>query len=94
MRYTKSEVRGMFSRLVRAMNRMENHGSYNGWVLDYAACYGGYVIEELGPEGGCNHPFSSTRRNAREMYLSMLMTAQGLENIKYQQEQAKRERTL
>ncbi len=91
MRYTKSEVKGMFSRLVKAMGKREDGGSYNGLVLDYAPVYGGYVIEELGPEGGCSHPFGCLRRSAREMYLSMHMTAQALEDIKYREEQAKRE---
>lgn len=83
MRYTKADIKGMFSRLVKAMNKKEDGGSYNGLVLDYAPIYGSYVIEELGPEGGCSHPFGCGRRNAREMYLSMLMTAQALEDINY-----------
>jgi hypothetical protein len=87
MRYTKSEVRGMFSRLVKAMGKKEDGGNYNGLVLDYAPIYGGYVIEELGPEGGISHPFGSLRRSAKEMYLSMYMTALALEDIKYQKQQ-------
>ncbi len=86
MRYTKSEVKGMFSRLVRAMGKRECPISYNGLVLDYIACYGGYVIEEIGPKGGCSHPFGSVRRNAREMYLSMLMATQAVENVRDRQE--------
>ena len=87
MRTTKADVKGMFSRLVKAMGKLEDAGSYNGLVLDYAPIYGGYVIEELGPEGGCSHPFGCVRRSAREMYLSMHMTAQALEDIKHQKEQ-------
>jgi len=87
MKYTKKEVQGMFNRLAKAMNKIVDGGNYDGLVLDYAPIYGGYVIEQLGPEGGCSHPFGSLRRSAREMYLSMHMTAQALEDIRYRQEQ-------
>ena len=87
MRYTKAEIKGMFSRLVKAMGKHEDGGNYNGLVLDYAPVYGGYVIEELGPEGGCSHPFGSLRRNGREMYLSMYMAATALEDLRWKQEQ-------
>lgn len=87
MRYTKSEIRGMFSRLVKAMGKVEDGGSYNGLVLDYAPVYGGYVIEKLEQEGGCSHPFGSMRRGAREMYLSMHMAAQALENLSWKKQQ-------
>jgi hypothetical protein len=84
MRITKSEVKGMFIRLVRAMGKHKD----DGLVLDYVACYGGYVIEELIPSGGVSHPFGCKRRTAKEMYLSMHMTAQALEDIKYKREVA------
>lgn len=84
MRYTKSEVKGMFSRLCKALGKREDADSYNGLVLDYSACYGGYVIEEVEPVyGSCSHPFGAMRRNAREMYLSMHMVAVALENINF-----------
>jgi hypothetical protein len=86
MRYTKADVKGMFSRLARAMGKREDAGMYDGLVLDYAPIYGGYVIEELGSKGSCSHPFGSVRRNAREMYLSMWMAAVALEELKYKQE--------
>ena len=87
MRYTKADIRGMFTRLVKAMNKREDGGNYNSLVLDYAPIYGGYVIEEVGLEGGCSHPYGSMRRSGREMYLSMYMAAQALEDIRYRQEQ-------
>lgn len=86
MKYTKKEVQGMFSRLVKALNKKEDHGSYDGLVLDYVSCYGGYVIEEYHPVNGVSHPFGCFRRTAREMYLSMWMTCQALEDIRYKQE--------
>lgn len=89
MKYTKKEVQGMFIRLAKAMNKNIDGGKYNGLVLDYAPVYGGYVIEELGPKGGCHHPFGSLRRSAKEMYLSMHMAAQALEDINYPKQQLK-----
>lgn len=86
MRYTKQELQGMFGRLVRAMNKKVEGVSYDGLGLDYAACYGGYVIVQYGARGSESHPFGCMRRTAKEMYLSMYMTAQALENIKYEQE--------
>lgn len=83
MRYTKSEVKGMFSRLCKALGKKEDK-----WlVLDYIACYGGYVIEELGPNSECSHPYGTIRRSAKEMYLSMWMLVQHLENEAYQKQQ-------
>jgi hypothetical protein len=83
MRYTKCEVKGMFNRLVASIERIEGVGSCKRMTLDYVACYGGYVIQELGPDIGCSHRFGCFRRNAREMYLSMWMTCQALEDIAY-----------
>lgn len=90
MKCTKSEVFGMFKRLCKAMGKYDGALSHNNLALDYAPIYGGYVIEELGTDGGCSHPFGCTRRSAREMYLSMHMAAQALEDIKYKQEQLKK----
>jgi hypothetical protein len=86
MKYTKKEVQGMFTRLVKAMNKSIDGGSHEGLHLDYASCYGGYVIEEHLKDAGCSHPFGCFRRNSREMYLSMWMATQVLEDIRYKQE--------
>lgn len=87
MRYTKAEVRGMFARLAKAMNKRIDAGNWDIMGLDYNACYGGYVIVEYGENVSESHPFGCVRRSAKEMYLSMLMTAQALEDIRYKQEQ-------
>ncbi len=90
MKYTKSEVIGMFKRLLKACKKQQAPILINdnadgldhfpgGWALDYNSTYGGYVIEEEMESGGVSHPFGSLRRSSREMYLSMLMTAQALE---------------
>ncbi len=81
MIYKKSEVVGMFTRLVKALNEQNN-----GWYLDYIACYGGYVIEQNLSEGGVSHPFGCMRRSAKEMYLSMYMAAQVAEKLNTRRE--------
>ena len=39
-----------------------------GWALDHNSWYGGYVIQEIDPNGGTGifEPFGSRRRTARE----------------------------
>lgn len=81
MRYTKLEVTGMFRRLIKAMRERD-------LVLDYSSIYGGYVIEKKDLNGGISHPFGAMRRNAAEMYLSMHMTTQALEEIAYKKQQS------
>jgi hypothetical protein len=84
MRITKAEVRGMFKRLVKAMGEDVERGDL---VLDYVSHYGGYVIEEISFQGGVSHPFGCVRRTAKEMYLSMYMAVQALEDMRHKQEQ-------
>jgi len=76
MKYTKSEVVGMFNRLLKAVGKAKR-----GWSLDYVSVYGGYVIEQQEESGGISHPYGPVRRSAKEMYLSMHMAAQALENL-------------
>ena len=89
MRYTKKDVQGMFERLMKAAGKrqapimIDGQPAHGGWSLDYSSVYGGYVIEEDYEGGGIDHPFGAMRRSSREMYLSMLMTAQMLEDIAY-----------
>lgn len=83
MKITKKDVQLMFDRLTRVMNKTMDIDQNNRLILDYASCYGGYVIKEVDSKGGCSNPFSSSRRSAKEMYLSMLMTCQALESIQY-----------
>lgn len=70
----------MFFRLLNATRTKEK------WMLDYNATYGGYVIEQIEQLSGVSHPLGSRRRSTREMYLSMLMTCQALEDLIYKQE--------
>lgn len=85
-RVTKQDVKCMFNRLCKAMKRL-NGENYQELTLDYIACYGGYVIEQACENGGVSNPFGSIRRNAREMYLSMHMTAQALEDLAWEKQQ-------
>lgn len=86
-RVTKKDVRCMFDRLCKAMKRLSGE-KYQELTLDYVACYGGYVIEQVCENGGVSNPFGSRRRSAREMYLSMHMAAQALENLAWEKQQA------
>jgi hypothetical protein len=86
MRYTKEEVKLMFGRLAKAMRKSTRIGDENRVILDYVSCYGGYVIEQEEKDGGISHPFGCMRRSSKEMYLSMLMAAQALEDQRYKQE--------
>ena len=85
-RVTKKEVQGMFNRLCKAIKKLAGE-NYQELTLDHIACYGGYVIEQECENGGVSNPFGSVRRNAREMYLSMYMTAQALENLAWEKQQ-------
>lgn len=85
MRTTKQQLQTVFKRLVMAMNKRLDAGSYNGYVLEHDSLYG-YLIVEYDPLGGENHPFGSGRRNAREMFLSMYMTCEALEIVNRQKE--------
>ena len=83
MRMTRKEVNIMFDRLLKSLNRhfpLED-GEYH---LNYAPVYGGYRIDTM---GGKDSLFSTTRRSASEMYLSMLMTCQALEEITFRKTQ-------
>ena len=79
-RVTKQDVKSMFDRLCKAMKKL-NDEKYKELTLDYIACYGGYVIEQACENGGVSNPLGSIRRSAKEMYLSMYMTAQALEDL-------------
>ncbi len=94
MKYTKSEVQVMFGRLAKAMNKRIDAGSWNGLGLDHNSIYGGYVIVEYGENGSESHPFGPVRRNAKEMYLSMHMTTQALEEINQKEWKVKHDNFL
>jgi len=83
MRYTKSEVLGMFKRLIKALSKANPNLDSTKYNLDYVSHYGGYVIEQaMNDSAGIDHPMGCMRRSSKEMYLSMYMTAQALENLR------------
>lgn len=83
MRITKSEIHGMFNRMIKTMMRHNPKLDYTNWQLDYVSCYGGYVVEQIGENGGVSHPLGMRRRSAAEMYCSMLMVCNALECLEY-----------
>jgi hypothetical protein len=80
MRITKNDLTAMFERLVKAMKQTIAIDNESGLYLDYAPYYGGYKIVEF-EEGIENEIFGNIRRSKTEMYYSMLMTAQALEDL-------------
>ncbi len=81
MRYTKNHVIGMFQRLSKAICKRTDAEDWKPLYLDHNGIYGGYVIEQQEESGGISHPFGSMRRSAKEMYYSMHMATQALENL-------------
>jgi hypothetical protein len=68
-RYTRKDAEAAFDRLCAATGhrRATAYNDVGGWSLDYAACYGGFVIESpCNDGGGITQPFGSRRRTARE----------------------------
>lgn len=66
-RYTRKDAEAAFDRLCAATGHRRATAYVGGWSLDYAACYGGFVIEEPTSSGGAiTQPFGSRRRTARE----------------------------
>lgn len=74
MRVTKKDVHGMFKRLCNNLKpKIAKELS-----LDYASEYGGFKV--VSPtELGEWYPFGHTRRNTREMYLSLYLACEALE---------------
>jgi hypothetical protein len=67
-RHTRRDAELAFSLLCDALGKRKatDYRDKGAWTLDYAACYGGYVVHELLPSGGITEPFGSTRVSARE----------------------------
>jgi len=69
MRTTKTEVRHTFETLAAVMGKRvaTAYNDIGAWTLDYAAFYGGYVIEEISNAGGgVFHPLTERRLSASE----------------------------
>ena len=66
MKTTKKELQTYFNIFVQEMKREQKY-SDGGWLLDYATCYGGYVIEQQDGNGCISHPLGIRRRKIAEM---------------------------
>ena len=69
MRTTKKEVKAVFERFcdVNGYGVAENYNDVGKYELNYASCYGGYVIQKISNEaGGVSQPFGYKRRTAGE----------------------------
>ena len=68
--------------LLNALKRIEGLlGKPAGSLrLDYAACYGGYNVEEAcNPHGGVTHPFGDRRVSSGEMWIVLNAVERALE---------------
>jgi hypothetical protein len=68
-RYTRKDAERALGRLAVATGHRiaDSYNDVGGWTLDYASCYGGFVVHEVYNEtGGISLPFGHERRTARE----------------------------
>jgi hypothetical protein len=68
-RYTRKDAERALGRLAAATGHRiaASYSDVGAWELDYAACYGGYMVHEVGNEAhGVSTPFGHERRTARE----------------------------
>jgi galactokinase/mevalonate kinase-like predicted kinase len=80
MRITKKELQTYFNIFVQEMNKEQKYTINNngGWLLDYAACYGGYVIEQQEGNGCISHPLGIRRRSLKDMHLALEFAIEAL----------------
>jgi hypothetical protein len=79
MRYPKREVQAMFIRFIKKLcPTSETQADY---FLDYASCYGGYVIEKYRPGEGVSFPFGMARKSGKEMYYALSMACDVLDEL-------------
>lgn len=69
MRVNKQNIKSRFIALCDALGKRvaTNYKDVGAWSLDYARCYGGYIIVEI-MEHGESHPFGHERVSANELY--------------------------
>jgi galactokinase/mevalonate kinase-like predicted kinase len=68
-RYTRKDAERALERLAEATGHRiaTSYSDVGGWTLDYAACYGGFSIEQVHNEqGAVSKPFGERRYPARE----------------------------
>lgn len=92
-RVTRKDVEAAFRLLVNQLGGhvAQRYDDVDGFVLDYAGMYGGYLIEQVhqGTVGhGVTRPFGNYRRKAREMYLALHF---GLDVLRFEQQQKEKE---
>jgi hypothetical protein len=81
-RITRKNVEGMFETLCKVMGKRiaTDYNDVGAWRLDYIACYGGWVIEEVCNEaGGIRHPIVDNRKGNRDMWEAMRFALRTLE---------------
>jgi hypothetical protein len=67
--YTRKDAERALKRLAAATGHrlVDSWNDVGAWRLDYAACYGGFVVYEVSNDAaGISTPFGHERRTARE----------------------------
>lgn len=85
-RYTRKDAESALDRLCEATGnrRASAWNDVGGWQLDYAACYGGFVVNEVFNDGGgITQPFGSTRCSAREFCARVRFAIDAIEHAKH-----------
>jgi hypothetical protein len=69
MKVTKQVIESRFKALCDALGKRvaTDYKDVGAWSLDYARCYGGFVIVEIMAHGE-KHPFGHERVSASELY--------------------------
>jgi hypothetical protein len=81
-RITRKNVEGLFETLCKALGKRvaTDYNDVGAWRLDYIACYGGWVIEEIVSESGAiRHVIVDNRKSNREMWEAMRFALRAVE---------------
>ena len=80
-RTTRKQVDAAFLRLCTLLGKTpsKGHPAVAGtWILDYAACYGGYQVQEHAKRGGVRCPLGDMRRSAGDFWQMVNDMAAGI----------------
>jgi Flp pilus assembly pilin Flp len=90
-RTTQAEVKGMFNRLCKAMNKRvaTKYNDVGAWAIEYTAVYGGWLAYEITNESGCtSNILISKRLPSKDMYQALYMAVCAVEYLNYNKERA------
>jgi hypothetical protein len=74
MRTTRKELESLLGIFIKRLNHPGRR-----FTLDYAACYGGYCVQEVLERGAVRNMFSNGRLKASEMETALLYAISAIE---------------